>query len=82
MGLSLALLTGMPPGSRFVRCLFVLVYSSLILTFSTQRWPTYTWASILVWATFGALTAAAFTYRTNRHLCRFINWLFGEPNDR
>uniref|UniRef100_A0A0E0BK55 PGG domain-containing protein n=1 Tax=Oryza glumipatula TaxID=40148 RepID=A0A0E0BK55_9ORYZ len=82
MGLSLALLTGMPPRSRFVRCLFVLSYSTLIFTFTTQQWPTYAWASVLVWAAVAVLIAAAITYRTHHHLRRFINWLFAEPDDQ
>ncbi|CAN6289902.1 unnamed protein product [Urochloa humidicola] len=37
MGLTLALLTGVPPRSRLVRGLFVFSYSSLILNFVTQQ---------------------------------------------
>ncbi|KAF0894952.1 hypothetical protein E2562_004946 [Oryza meyeriana var. granulata] len=82
MGLTLALLTGMPPRSRFVRCLFVLAYSTLILTFITQQWQTFVCVSVLVWIAVGALIAAAVTYRTHHRLRGFINWLFGELDDQ
>ncbi|RLN41553.1 hypothetical protein C2845_PM01G10620 [Panicum miliaceum] len=79
MGLTLSLLTGVPPRCRFVRGLFVLSYSSLVLSFTTQQWRSHIWISVLVWTGAVALIASAINYRTHRHLRRLIDWFFAEP---
>ncbi|PAN50386.1 hypothetical protein PAHAL_9G516800 [Panicum hallii] len=81
MGLTLSLLTGVPPRCRFVRGLFVLSYSSLVLSFTTQqgRSNSHIWISVLVWTGAVALIASVINYRTHRHLRRLIDWLVAEP---
>ena len=79
MGLTLALLTGVPPRSRFVRGLFVLSYSTLILSFVTQQAFSIIWVSLLVWFGVIALVTSAVNYRTHGHLRRFFDWLCREP---
>uniref|UniRef100_A0A0D9WYN3 PGG domain-containing protein n=1 Tax=Leersia perrieri TaxID=77586 RepID=A0A0D9WYN3_9ORYZ len=81
IGLAVALLTGMPPRSRFVRGLFVLAYSTLILTFVAQQWHTVAWVSAILWVAVIALIAAFVTNRTHRRLRWFVNWLCRDPDN-
>jgi len=79
MGLTLALLTCVPPRSRFIRGLFVLSYSTLILSFVTQQAFSIIWVSLLVWVGVIALITSAVNNRTHGHLRRFFDWLCREP---
>ncbi|PUZ41715.1 hypothetical protein GQ55_9G526800 [Panicum hallii var. hallii] len=79
MGLTLALLTGVPPRSRFVGGLFILSYSTLILSFVTQQAFSILWLSLLVWVGVIALITSAVYCRTHGHLRKFFDWLCREP---
>jgi hypothetical protein len=70
----MGLLTGVATGSRFVRWLFVVAYSTLVLTFVTSQTHSTVWSDVLVWAAVMAALAFAVTYR------RLSEWLCGDKN--
>jgi hypothetical protein len=74
MVLTMGLLTGVATGSRFVRWLFVVAYSTLVLTFVTSQTHSTVWSDVLVWAAVMAALAFAVTYR------RLSEWLCGDKN--
>jgi hypothetical protein len=75
MVLTMGLLTGVATGSRFVRWLFVVAYSTLVLTFITSQSHTFVWINVLVWVAVMAALAFAVTYR---RLSDLIEWLCGD----
>lgn len=77
MVLTMGLLTGVATGSRFVRWLFVVAYSTLVLTFITSQSHTFVWINVLVWVAVMAALAFAVTYR---RLSDLIEWLCGDKD--
>ncbi|OEL28086.1 hypothetical protein BAE44_0010895 [Dichanthelium oligosanthes] len=62
MLLTVGLLTGVPAKSRFVRCAFLVAYSSLVLTFVTSQPRTSLAMDIAIWVGVMAALAVVTTY--------------------
>jgi hypothetical protein len=76
MLLTVGLLTGVPPRSRFVLWAFVVAYSSLVLTFVTSVTHTSLVINLVIWVAVMVVLAVSTKYR---RLDSLRCWLLHEP---
>ncbi|KAL5210548.1 hypothetical protein ABZP36_006171 [Zizania latifolia] len=81
MLLTVSLLAGIAPASRFVQGLFVLAYSSLVLTFITLQPNSTMWGSIVIWVGAFVLLACGATISYHRHTKHWIAYLLMPADD-